>query len=232
MVNNNDMAHSLWSDIVASRFELLLFAVSCIGYIIVLASRRGRKSAKDTNCKADFSLEYKQVEAEETSEVSAYDAAQQSQDYDSELVEDGADVQTAITELLDKEEFDKACDIFEMNYDTFFDVDIDEDMEKRLLMSALKCGRQSLAEHLLETSQTDFSKHVKTIQNWWKRSAAKISETRVEHMHDVLGRMAELFNELHPFEEDEHSDAESTCAMGAEDSNDGDSDWDDSELMQ
>jgi len=224
MIANNDMAHSLWSDIVASRFELLLFAVSLVGYIVVSTSRRGKKESKDLNCKADFVLEVAQVEPTEETEH-----------HDSDFIESSTDVMSALTKLLDAEQLEEACDMFEMNYSEMFDMDIDEDMEQRLLMSALKCGRQSLAEHLLQTSQTDFTKNVTTIQHWWKRSSAKMSEARVVHMHDVLDRMAHMFNELHPFEEGEHSDAESTCALGDDISNDGsdgdrDSNWDDSEL--
>jgi len=220
----NGSAHSLWADMVASRFELLLFAVSLIGYMIVFASRRShkQKGAKDLDCKADFSVEeVSQVDVEET----------EGHDVDSEEV--SADVQSTIAELLDNKQFEKACDIFEMNYSALFDMDIDEDMDRRLLMAALKCGRQSLAEHLLQTSQTDFAKHVGTIQNWWRRSSVKAGMARVVHMHDVLDRMAQMFNELHPFEEEDHSDDESTCVLGDEISNDGsvgDSDWDDSDL--
>lgn len=217
----NDMAQSMWTDIVASRFELLMFAVSVIGYFVVFTSRRNQKSAKNISCKADFALEVSQV-----------DTTEQEVDQDPNYIEqDSADVQSAIVEHLDNEELEQACDVFEMNYAEFFDMDIDEDLERRLLMSALKCGRQSLAQHLLQTSQTDFGKHVGTIQAWWRRSSAKNSESRMENMSDVLDRMAQMFNELHPFEDQDHSDDESTCALGEEGrSDDEDSNWDDSEL--
>lgn len=220
---NNGIAQSMWSDIVASRFELLLFAVSLLGYIIVLSSRRANeKGAKDLSCKADFALEVSQV-----------DPIDQAEDQNPEATEQGsADVQSVIAELIDSKQFEQACDIFELNYSAFFDMDIDEDLERRLLMSALKCGRQSLADHLLQTSQTDFAKHAVTIQQWWKRSSVKMSGSRVAHMHDVLDRMAQMFNELHPFEEEAHSDSESTCAMGDDKDSDAsvDSDWDDSDI--
>jgi len=220
---NNGFAHALRADIFASRFELLLFAVSLIGYIVVFTSRRGKKGSKDLSCKADFVSEAAQVEP-----------LDQTEHHDSEIIESSTDVKSTFKKLLDAEQFEQACDMFEMNFSDLFDMDIDEDMEQRLLMSALKCGRQSLAEHLLQTSQTDFTKNVVTIQNWWKRSAAKMSGARVGHMQDVLDRMAQMFNNLHPFEE-EHSDAESTCALGDDFSNNGsdgdqDSDWDDSGL--
>lgn len=232
----NGMAQSMWSDIVASRFELLLFAVSLLGYMIVFMSRSQQKGSKEISSKADFALEVSQATDQVEDQDPEYieQGSADVEDQHPEYIEEGsADVQSVIAELLDSNQFEKACDIFELNYSSFFDVDIDEDTERRLLMSALKCGRQSLAEHLLQTSQTDFAKHTVTIQQWWKRSSAKMSGSRVAHMHNVLDRMAQMFNELHPFEE-EHSDAESTCALGedsaSDDGSSGDGDWDDSDL--
>jgi len=224
MMLNNGFAASLRADIVASRFELLLFAVSLIGYLCVFASRRGKKGSKDINCEADFVSEVLQVAQDEPTD--------QTEHHDSEIIENSTDLKSDLKKLLDAEQFEEACSMFEMNYSDFFDMDIDEDMEQQLLMSALKCGRQSLAEHVLQTSQTDFTKNVTTIQTWWKRSAARQSETRVGHMQNVLDRMAQLFTDMHPFEEDD-SDGESTCALGGDDigsDGDQDSNWDDSEL--
>lgn len=222
----NDIAVSLCSDIVALRYELLLCAASMIGYIILVASRSNRKHS---SCKADFARQTKQVDIEEVEEdpVPAY------------IRQGNEDVQEVIAELLASHQFDRACDVFEVNFATLFEIDLDEDLERRLLIAALKCGRQSLADHLLETSQTgwtnpDFTKQVVIIQKWWRRSAAEMSVSRMAHMHNVLDRMAQMFNELHPFEE-ENSDDESTCALGLESASDSgsilDSEWDDSELQ-
>lgn len=216
----NGIAQSLWSDIVASRFEFLLFAVSLIGYIVVVTSR---SSKKGSSCKAAASLDVSQV-----------DPTDQEEDPCPEPIERSAEVQTLIAELLASHQFDKACDAFELNYSTFFDIDIDEEMERRLLLAAVKCGRQSLVDHLLQTSQTDFGNQVVKIQQWWKKSSVKMSESRMVHMHNVLDRMAQMFNDMHPFVDDEHSDDESTCALGEDMSdcgNAGDSEWDDSDLL-
>jgi len=217
---------SMWSDIVASRFELLLFAVSLIGYFLVVASRRSQKSEKNISCKADFAVEVSQVDAPKDQDSTDQEGYQIPEACD----HSGTDVQSDVAELLDSGQDEKACDVFEMNYSAFFDMDIDEDLECRLLTASLKCGRQSLADHLLATSQTDFEKHVTTIQRRWRRSAAKMSDSRLTHMHDVLDRMAQMFNDLHPFEE-RSEDGESTCVLGdgrdSEDENIGDSDWDD-----
>ena len=43
-------------------------------------------------------------------------------------------------------------------------------------------GRQSLAEHLLATSNSDIGKKVEILQRWWRRKAAKLGESRVAHM--------------------------------------------------
>lgn len=224
------MVDSLWSDIVASRYELCLFAVSVLGYLALQAARSSKQVPKELNYKVEFSYEASQVlsaepeedlhEIEETAtpEVATYDVS---------------DPQSAVEELLVSRQYEKACDIFEMNYATFFDWDIDQDMEKRLLMAALQCGRHSLADHLLQTSQTDFSKNVLSIQRWWRKSSANSSESRMAQMRDVLDRMAQMFNEQHPFEDLEHSDDESTCALGEELISEPGSlsdDWDDSEL--
>lgn len=128
---------------------------------------------------------------------------------------------------LDNDMAEKACNVFELNYATFFDIELDEDTEWRLLMAASHCGRQSLAEHLLQTSQSDAAQRVVTIQKWWKRTAVKMGEARVAHMGDVLNRLSNMFNERYPFEE--HSDDESTCFLGddddAGDDTDEDVDW-------
>merc|ERR1719502_1022723 len=127
---------------------------------------------------------------------------------------------------LDTAQFDKACDLFELHYATFFDIELDENMEWRLITAALQCSRHSLAEHLLQTSQTNAAAQIATIQNWWRGKSASLSESRVERMGDVLNRLSNMFNERFPFEE--HSDGESTCFLG-DDSDCGDSsdgEWD------
>jgi len=217
----NGVAQSLLSDMIASRFELLLFAVSLIGYIVVC---RSRSRKKDVGCKADFALE---------TTPQAIPVEQVEDTYPESVEERSADVQSVIAELLASHQFDRACDVFEVNYATFFDIDIDEAMEQRLLMAALKCGRQSLADHLLQTSQSNHAKQVVTIQQWWREASVKKSESRVAHMHNVLDRMAQMFNDLHPFEDEDHSDDESTCALGEDldDDDVADSDWDNSDLQ-
>lgn len=122
---------------------------------------------------------------------------------------------------LETEQSEKACNVFELNYSTFFDMELDEDTEWRLLTASAACGRHSLAEQLLHSSQTDYAKPVVTIQQWWRRSAAKAGERRVESMGEVLTRLSSMFNERFPFEE--HSDDESTCFLG------DDSDFEDSD---
>jgi len=225
------VAQSLLSDMMASRFELLLFAVSLIGYAVLCRSRSRKKGV---SCKAAFALDISQ-EWSFFQGSAAIDAEKVEDPYPESVEEGSADVQSVISELLASHQFDKACDVFEANYATFFDIDIDEAMEQRLLMAALKCGRQSLADHLLQTSQSNVPKQVVTIQQWWREASVKKSESRVAHMHNVLDRMAQLFNELHPFEDDENSDGESTCALGedmdADDVSDVDSDWDNSHLQ-
>jgi len=128
---------------------------------------------------------------------------------------------------LDDGQSAKACDVFELHYATFFDIELDEQTEWRLLMEALKCERQSLAEHLLATSQADIENHVLTIQQRWRQTSARISEARTENMGDVLNRLSNMFNERFPFEE--HSDGESTCFLGddsdCESESDSDSNW-------
>jgi len=126
---------------------------------------------------------------------------------------------------MDDKQPEKACDLFELNYATFFDIELDEQMEWQLLMAALQCERHSLAEHLLQTSQSDYAKHVGTIQQWWRRTSMKMGESRVAHMGNVFNRLSSLFNERYPFEDrSEHSDDESTCFLG------DDSDWEDSDV--
>lgn len=131
-----------------------------------------------------------------------------------EATEESAVLFAFLRFYVDSKQSEKACDVFELNYSTFFDAELDEDLESRLLAAASECGRNSLAQHLLQTSQTDYATPVVTIQQWWRRSSAKVVEARVENMGDVLTRLSSMFNERYPFEE--HSDGESTCFLGDE----------------
>lgn len=128
---------------------------------------------------------------------------------------------------LESEQPGKACDVFELNYATFFDIELDEKIEWRLLIAALQCERQSLADLLLATAQSDVATHVVSIQNWWRRKSALMAEARVGHMGDVLNRLSNMFNERYPFEE--QSDDESTCFLGddsdREESSSSDCEW-------
>merc|ERR1719238_1621237 len=47
---------------------------------------------------------------------------------------------TFINFYLDTQQGEKACDVFELNYGTFFDTELSDDMEWRLLMAASRCG--------------------------------------------------------------------------------------------
>jgi len=133
---------------------------------------------------------------------------------------------------LDHENPENACDIFELNYAKFCEIELDDQTQWRLLLAAAQCGRQSLADNLLQTSHTDVGKNVVTIQRWWKRRSPQMAGSRVAHMGDVFDRLSRIFNERHPFqdEDEEHSDAESTCFLG--DDSDRDEDSDDSEWEQ
>lgn len=136
---------------------------------------------------------------------------------------------TFIQFYFDTEQCDKACNVFERCYSTFFDFELDEHMEWRLMVTALKCGRQSLAEHLLQTSQSNATQQVATIQRWWRRTSADMCEARVAHMGSVLNRLSNVFNERFPFEEHddgERSDDESTCFLGDDSDRDCDTDAD------
>lgn len=113
---------------------------------------------------------------------------------------------------LNSEQPEKACDVYELNYSTFFDSELDEDIEWRLILAALQCERQPLAEHLLQTSQTNSGQRIAFIQQWWRTTAARMSENRVARMGSVFNRLSTMFNDRFPFEED--SDAESTCYLG------------------
>lgn len=142
-----------------------------------------------------------------------------------EATEDWAVLSTFLRFYIDTKQHEKACDVFELNYSTFYEMELDEEMEWPLLIAASACGRQSLADHLLHSSQTNYAKPVVSIQQWWRRSATKLGESRVESMGEVLTRLSGMFNQRFPFEEQEHSDDESTCFLG-DDSDREDSDSD------
>jgi len=282
MMNNASIMTTMADAIITSRFDLMLFAIGLMGYIILVSSRTTNKGQK----KIDVTFESSQVvdaepEAEdsasapkrlsrvlevmETCDTDAHFLATAQMDgfledykwqhpftlrevqivlgfcsksfanmgladrlLDSmEATEDWAVLSAFLRFYMDTQQSEKACDVFELNYSTFFDMELDEGMEWMLIAAAAACGRQSLADHLLHSSQTDYAKPVATIQKWWRRSAAKLGEARVEGVEDVLTRLSSMFNQRYPFEE--HSDDESTCFLGDDsdsaDSDSGDSAW-------
>lgn len=287
---NASFVHMMLDSVVSARFELLLFAVSVIGYYILHSSRN---HVKDFPKKIDvtFEEEKKEEDSQETNEekeaeqASAHlgrvmDLMQSTddtcrttaqmqlsaffQDFP-EYFFDLSDAQAilnfasrcpeadhlmSVSDMLydrmkqtdewsflsmfmnfylKTQEFEKACDLFELHYDTFFDIELDEEMEWSLIMAALRCKRNALAEHLMQTSQRNVSQQITTIQNWWRRTGATMSEARVERMGDVLSRLSSMFNERYAFDDEERSEGESTCCLGddsdVDDSSD-DGEWD------
>jgi len=199
---DSGLLHQLWDASVSHSLDILMFATGLILYIILCASRNPQSKVKDLSVEIDVTTE----------------------DFHVTNQDQGLDMASSISFYLENEEFEKACDVFELNYDTFFDNELTGAVQWQLMMAALKCGRQSLADHLLRTSESDKFSDVVKIQRWWRQTSVQMSESRVEHMGDVLNRLSNMFNERYPFEE--HSDDESTCFLGddsdAEDSDDPD----------
>lgn len=126
---------------------------------------------------------------------------------------------------IDTNQFRKACDVFERNFATIFESELGEDTEWTLMNAALKCGRISVASHIFETSSLNTAKHVGTIQRWWKRTSSGMrTNFREREVSDVFGRLAHVFNERFPF--DDNSDDESTVFLGDDDRHQSDADSD------
>lgn len=139
---------------------------------------------------------------------------------------------------LDSNQLDQACNVFERNFATFFDNELGEDTEWSLMHAALKCGRVSVAKHFFETSQCDAARRVLTIQKWWRHSGGNLQgSSRAREIGDIFGRLAHVFNERFPFEEEDSfadSGDESTVLLGDDedcggDLSDFDSDYDSSD---
>jgi len=275
---NNNIMNVAVDAIITSRFDLMLFLIGLMGYIILASSRTTKSVQKKMDITFDESPQVvdadlgaddaasaaprlsRVLEVMETCGADSHFLATAQmdgfiEDYPQhpfsmrevqivlgfcrqsvadkgladrlidgmEGTEDWAVLSAFLRFYLETEQSEKACDVFELNYATFYDNVLDEDMEWRLLTAASACGRHSLAEHLLHSAQTDYAKPVVAIQQWWRRSAAKAGGARVESMGDVLTRLSHMFTERYPFEE--HSDDESTCFLGDEsDCQDSDSD--------
>lgn len=130
---------------------------------------------------------------------------------------------------IDTNQFRRACDVFEKNFAALCDEELGDDTEWALMHAALKCGRQSIANHLFETSQLNTAQHVTTIQRWWKRTASGTrKQFREQEVGAVFGRLARVFAERYPFEEDSFagSDDESTVFLGDDDRHESDVDTD------
>lgn len=130
---------------------------------------------------------------------------------------------------LDSNQPEKACDVFEGNFDTFFDYELGEDTQWTLMHAASKCKRQALANLLFETAPFNAAKHVVTIQRWWKRSAADRPNRVERQVGEVFGILARVFDGRYPMGDDNAADSndESTCFFSDDDrSNDFDSDDD------
>lgn len=73
---------------------------------------------------------------------------------------------------------------------------IDNPTVWHLMVSALECGRHSLATYLFESSAGDTQKHIVTIQKWWKHGHVKKSQTcslRLAEMRNVSSRLSQVF---------------------------------------
>jgi hypothetical protein len=144
---------------------------------------------------------------------------------------------------IEMSESEKACDVYELNFATFFDAELDPDTESNLIVAALQCGRCALAEHLCGTSPQNITKSVVVIQRWWRHQAEELQDGRREHrVADVIARLSDVFQDRFPFQErfpfeeyEERSDDESTAFLGDDDdlacfsdldSNEGESEWD------
>jgi len=135
---------------------------------------------------------------------------------------------------IEMSEFENACDIYELNFATFFDAELDRETESSLMVAALRCGRGALAEHLCGTSPQDLTRSVVAIQRWWRRQEKELQvRRRARRVGDAMARLSDVFQERFPFEafEEEHegrSDDESTVFLGDDDdleSTGGDSEW-------
>lgn len=131
---------------------------------------------------------------------------------------------------LDSNQLEKACDVFELNFDTFFDCELGEDTQWTLMHAAAKCKRQALANLLFETAPFNASKRVLTIQRWWKRSALDRPSRAERQVGEVFGILARVFDGRYPMGDDSAADSndESTCFIGDDDRvNDfeSDDDW-------
>jgi len=279
LTENSSTMQLLMDSIMTNRFDLAMFAIGLVAYIVLNSIRRSRE-AKGFHKKLDITFDSSEVSEviDEVSEFEVIDANQATVAASDQLSEglgtlehcdtdvtyataglkgflrshptyeftlrevettlvptgclkadkavgevllehmqplqDGPILSSFIRFYADTKQSEKACDLFEWNYDTFFDFELDEHVAWKLLMAALKCGRQSLAEHLLATSDSDIGKQVEVLQRWWRRKAAKMGESRVAHMGEVLNRLSNVFNERFPFEEQDHSDDESTAFLG------------------
>lgn len=266
----------LMSNMSASRFDLITFAIGLVGYLILQSFRKDHEQ-KGVSKKLDAVLEEPSAsfdyEYEETIAASEHLAKVLSSLDDSEATnhyladmfecffedypryrfstqemqrilefcsraparhladtlfqrmqptEDWTVLGAFIDFYASSQQSEKACNLYERHYATLFDVELDDQMLWKLLLAALKCGRHSLADHLLQTSACDMTKQVTTIQRWWKLKAVQLGEARVAHMGDVLNRLSNVFNARFPFEE--HSDDESTAFFGDETDVDGASD--------
>jgi len=132
---------------------------------------------------------------------------------------------------LDSNQLEKACDVFECNFDTFFDYELGEDTQWTLMHAAAKCKRQALADLLFETAPFNAAKHVVTIQRWWKRSAPDLPGRAERQVGEVFGILARVFDGRYPMGEDSIADSndESTCFFSdddrANDFEESDDDW-------
>merc|ERR1719335_2102716 len=134
--------------------------------------------------------------------------------------EDAETLSSMISFYLDTQQPEKACNVFELHFAVFFDEDIDADLEWRLMVAAVECGHQALAEQLYETSPYSYPVHVCKIQQWWKRTAAQggAEAFRIRRMHDMLARLSSAFQEQY-LSDQESSEGESTCFLGDAESN-------------
>lgn len=238
------IAQSACDALVGAHFDILLFAVGLAGYLILHASRtRMNLSTFDDNGTkhGSESLPSNQGDPEEraSNEQTSVVEMCERPSHESSLKMVTTDVNIAAIQrsiedmqfYLNTKQFENACDLFALNFATFFDGEMGEDAEWRLMVAALRCGRLSIARQLFETSQMDNARSVLKIQRWWKRASQDANRnSRAQAVGEVFGRLSYMFNDRFPFEDEEdNSESESTVFLGDDDDlmSDGvDSDWD------
>jgi hypothetical protein len=238
---NSDILSVVMNFIIASRYDLLMFGTGLMMYALLCKYRGNAKVAMGVHSELKTTTTTEPAKQKCTSsehvqhvEVVPACAVIETAEHDTPSRDEHSLLEKFICSYISGNQFERACDVYEMNFVPSVDNDLNEQVHWKLMNAASQCGRVALADQLQKTLPPQDVRRVLRIQSWWRWAQSRRRQARVSEIGSVLSRLSRVFDDDLPVSDDEEegSDGESTCFLGdgADLGNDSDIDdcWEES----